>query len=261
MKQKLKSKKLEVITFALLMIVAFIGAAFADTCLFSDNFNDNSLAGCWTALHSGDPDYNWAKEETQKIHMQVLPIGEGTWRSAAVKLDNDYKIENHTTVWVDITQWGTGNYNWGKQFWNGPRVAELVLSNEVYSPMSSHRRVAVKRENYEIGGEMFTQTFATTQYGTNTTRVPGSTIYNYPGPEEGYTMAFGIECVPCGPQGWEYKFYVWSSYDDEIHQLGQDVTGGNPKFVGDYPYPIFGAYENDYFCGAIWFDDFCIWKE
>lgn len=256
MKQKLKRKLLLPSIAIFMMFMMMISSVYAWYLVWGDNFNDNSLAGCWTVLKDDPVVYVEEIEQCIKI---IVPSSED-WCGGAIKLSNNHYIGDDTIVWVDITSWGGGNWAWGHWAWNGPRVAELVLSNEIYSPMSSHRRVAVKREVYaNFRDQMQSVTFATVQIGEDIIFVNDGAfaMYNYPGPEQGYIMAFGIKHDISAPYVYT-RYYVWSSYDNTTHNIG---TYYNWAVGTDYPYCIFGAYSHNGYYGAIKFDDFNIYHD
>lgn len=229
--------------------------------VWGDNFNDNSLAQPpWTILVNGV--YSVVREQDQCLEQYVsseLP----NWRSAALRRDNDIEFTAGSWVWVDIIPpWGEGTWNEkGITLWVGARLAELVISNEQYG--AGLVRYGIKREVYAANGawgkEYHSRTMATRQYGDNTA-ILEPTLFDVPGPEQGYVIALGLHHVGGG-----VEFWFWTSYPGGDGTLYHMCTFWDWAFTSDYIYPIFGIYscyqESQWWFGWVNFDDFNIYHD
>lgn len=224
--------------------------------VWGDNFNDDYLAYYWHVLVNSP--YSTVQETEECIKMYV-PSELPNWRSAALKLDNFNNLETGTWVWVDVTSWGSGYL---PRLWVGPRLGELILSNEIFD--DNLIRYGVKREYYFAGSPyeptIHSRVMATVQYGGNTYIL--NTLYDVPGPEQGYTIAFGLHHY------YDYQdsvgFYFWTSYPD--HDVGTLYWMASRYWeLDNHPYPIFGIYscyqENRWWFGNVKFDDFNVYHD
>jgi hypothetical protein len=209
--------------------------------LWYDNFNDNSLSYVWTRLHHG---YAEMLEINQRQEAYVYyPLPGENWMSCALKLMNAFCFGPYgCSVSLLLPS----------RYWEVERV-DVVWSNEIYNPMSEHRRYTLEWRNAG-NPDHLGNVYAFKQIGTTKTCIGFMEVVPHFAPEEAPLM-FWMSRV--GEE--EVYFQCGEYYNSMWHYLyvGRDyswIFGDN-----DYPHCIFDAYGTlDYEFRWTIFDDFYI---
>jgi hypothetical protein len=235
----MKRKMLLPIVILLLAATMLMSSVVYAYVYWSDNFNDNSLGPYWSVLHHGFVD---SLEVNQRIESYVyLPNPGEDWMSTALQL-NGQACVFYTGFSVSVVT---------KHYWDVQQV-DLVITNNIYNPMSAHRRYTFAWKNAG-GPDHLGHIYVYRQVGEGISIIGFLDDVPHPSAPPESPLAFWI-----GRSGAnQVTFYLGTYYSGIWHW---DWITQDSYIVGtDYPNMIFDTYGNlQYEYRWAIFDDFYV---